>query len=216
MIAYIRLFGLILIGLLLASCSSTSMSSSWSNPEFKGQIEKVYIIGMAKSENNRRIFEDTFKQQLASQGVESVTSYKGLPSSEEINKSRIIQQMTTNSCDSVLLTKLIGQRKQSVTRPGRVSGYSYRPYNRRDGYYNRPAYYNNWNSYYNQRVDVIYEPPTTTHFTVLSVESVIYDLKTEEMIWSAQLETVVEGDIEKMMQDFVEQVTKDLKNQGLI
>jgi hypothetical protein len=45
---------------------------------------------------------------------------------------------------------------------------------------------------------------------------VLYDLKTEEMIWSAQLETVVEGNIEKMMQDYVDTVTKDLKDKGLI
>jgi hypothetical protein len=36
------------------------------------------------------------------------------------------------------------------------------------------------------------------------------------MIWSAQLETVVEGSIEKMVQDFVETVSKDLTEKGLI
>ena len=36
------------------------------------------------------------------------------------------------------------------------------------------------------------------------------------MIWSAQLEIVVEGNIVGMMQDFVELVAKDLKEQGLI
>jgi hypothetical protein len=36
------------------------------------------------------------------------------------------------------------------------------------------------------------------------------------MIWSAQLETVVEGNIEKMVQDFAEVVTKDLKGKGLM
>ena len=59
-------------------------------------------------------------------------------------------------------------------------------------------------------------PATTTNFVVLTIESVLYDLKTEEMIWSAQLETVVEGDIEKMVQDFAETVTEDLKGKGLI
>ena len=61
-----------------------------------------------------------------------------------------------------------------------------------------------------------YMPPTTTQFVILTVESVLYDLKTEEMIWSAQLETVVEGNIEKMMQDYAKVVTKDLKDNNLI
>ena len=59
-------------------------------------------------------------------------------------------------------------------------------------------------------------PSTTTDFVILTIESVLYDLKTEEMIWSAQLETVVEGSIEKMVQDFVNTVSKDLKGKGLI
>jgi hypothetical protein len=48
------------------------------------------------------------------------------------------------------------------------------------------------------------------------VESVLYDLKSEEMIWAAQLETVLEGNIEEMMQDYAEIVTKDLKEKKLI
>ena len=44
----------------------------------------------------------------------------------------------------------------------------------------------------------------------------MYDLRTEELIWSAQLETAVEGSIDAMMQSYVEQVSKDLKRKGFI
>jgi hypothetical protein len=44
----------------------------------------------------------------------------------------------------------------------------------------------------------------------------LYDLKTEERIWSAQLETVKERDIKQMIQDYVEAVTRNLKEKGLI
>ena len=44
----------------------------------------------------------------------------------------------------------------------------------------------------------------------------MYDLRTEELIWSAQLETAVEESIDTMMQDYVNQVSKDLKGNGLI
>jgi len=36
------------------------------------------------------------------------------------------------------------------------------------------------------------------------------------LIWSAQIETTVEGSIDAMMPDYVEQVAKDLKEKGLI
>ena len=44
----------------------------------------------------------------------------------------------------------------------------------------------------------------------------MYDLITEELIWSAQLETAMEGSIDAMMQSYVEQVAKDLKKKSLI
>jgi hypothetical protein len=36
------------------------------------------------------------------------------------------------------------------------------------------------------------------------------------LIWSAQLETVVEGNMDKLITDFIETVTRDLKEKGLI
>ncbi|MBW2451535.1 MAG: hypothetical protein JRE16_00430 [Deltaproteobacteria bacterium] len=206
---------LTIIAMLATACSSTTMSGSWASPDFQGQIKNVYIIGITKNEINRRIFEDTFDRALGKYGVKGVSSYKDLPAEQEANKDAIKERMLANGTDSVLLTQLIDQRTESVTTPGRVSGYSSGPYYGDRGYYDRP-YYRNWGSYYDRRYDITYEPPTTTQFVVLTVESVLYDLKTEEMIWSAQLETVVDGNIDKMIQDFAEVVTKDLSEKGMI
>lgn len=215
MIILTRIFGLILIGLLAVACSSTTMSGSWSDTGYKGQIKNVFIIGIAKNELNQRMFEDTFGNQLSGQGVKTVSSYKIFSSTEKVDRETIIQAMTANGCDSVLLTKLIGQRTETVSSPGYASRYSSGyGYNGRGGRSNYGR--GGWGNYYNRSYDVVYSPPTTTEFVILTAESVLYDLKTEEMIWSAQLETVLEENIEKMMQDFTERVTKDLKEKGLI
>lgn len=209
-----RFMGLTLILLLIASCSSTTMSGSWADPAFTKKVKSLYIVGIAKDETRRRIFEDTFGRQLASRGIKTFSSYKDLPNNQEANRDVILQKMTAQGCDSILLTKLIGTRKETVTTPGRVSGYSSGPYygGRRGG----GGYYNNWNSYYSRRTDIVYEPPTSTEFVIATVESVMYDLQTEEMIWSGQLETVIEGNFEKMVQDFVNIVSKDLAEKGVI
>jgi hypothetical protein len=215
--SFARFLGLVLVGSFLWACSSTSMSGSWSSADYKGQVKNVYVIGLSKKETNRRIFEDTFSRQLANNGVTGISSYKDLPSTEGTNNDLIRERMISNGADSVLLTRLIDQRTETVTNPGRVSGYSSGPYyGGRRGSAGRPRHYNSWGSYSNRSYDVTYQPATTTEFVVLTVESVLYDLKTEQMIWSAQLETVVEGNLEEMIQGFVESVTKDMKDQGLI
>ena len=206
---------LALIFVTVTACSSTTMDGSWASPDFKGQIKNVYIIGITKNEMNRRIFEDTFDRALAEYGVKGISSYNDLPANLEADKNVIKERMLANGADSVLLTQLIDQRTETVTTPGTISGYSSGPFYGDRGYSNRP-YYRDWGGYYDRRYDITYQPPTTTQFVILTVESVLYDLKTEEMIWSAQLETVVESTIDKMMQDFAKVVTKDLREKGMI
>jgi hypothetical protein len=208
--------GLLLIGFLATACSSTTMSGSWGNPDYTGKVENVYLIGIAKSELNRRIFEDTFSRHLSDQGVQAIPSYLDLPKSQKANRAAIVKAMVARGCDSVMLTKLIGLREETILSPGYASGYSSGPsYGGRGGYGGRSGY-NNWGNYYSRSYDVVYSPPTTTTFVILTIESVLYDLKTEEMIWSAQLETAAEGDLTKRVQGYVDVVTKDLKQKGLI
>jgi len=209
-----RTMGLMLVTLLVAACSSTTMSGSWSDPAFTKKVKNVYIIGISKNETHRRIFEDSFGRQLASQGIKTFSSYKDLPNNQETDREAIFQRMTAEGCDSVIITQLINTRKESVTSPGRVSGYSSGPYY--GGRRGVGDHYDNWNSYYYRRTDIVYEPPTSTEFVIATVESVMYDLKSEEMIWSGQLETVIEGNFEKMVQDFVDTVSKDLAEKGII
>ena len=123
-----RTMGLMLVALLVAACSSTTMSGSWSDPAFTKKAKNVYIIGISKDETRRRIFEDTFGRQLSSQGIKTFSSYRDLPSNQENDREAIIQRMTEEGCDSVIITQLIDTRKETVTSPGRVSGYSSGPY----------------------------------------------------------------------------------------
>ena len=214
-----RTIGLMLVALLVAACSSTTMSGSWSDPAFTKKAKNVYIIGISKDETRRRIFEDTFGRQLTSQGIKTFSSYRDLPNNQEADREAIAQRMTEVGCDSVIITQLINTRKETVTSPGRVSGYSSGPYyggRRGGGYYGGGGRYNNWGSYYGSRTDITYQPPTSTEFVIATVESVMYDLESEEMIWSGQLETVIEGNFEKMVQDFVDTVSKDLAEKGII
>lgn len=206
-----RLLGLMLIGSLATACSSTTVKESWVKPGYSGKIENVYLIGIAKEEDYRRLFEEAFKQKLSGQGVRAVPSHNDLPKSQEGNRENIIKAMVANGCDAVLLSKLIRKRKEADTTVPVLNVVQSSP---------APLYidpwYNNWGDYYNQSYSVVNIQQTTSGAVTLTIESVLYDLKTEERIWSAQLDTIKEGDIKKMIQDYVEAVTLNLREKGLI
>lgn len=216
-----RLLSLMLFGLLMAACSGTKTTGSWSDQSYKGQIKNVYIIGLAKKDMNRMIFENTFESRLTSEGIKAIASYTDLlATDQEVDREDIIQRMRNNNCDSVLLTRLVGQKTKGSLSSGKGT-YTYTPNSSPLGPSSQRlpkgqlSYYNNWSTYYNYG-KINYVEPSQKDFVILTVESVLYDLQTEELIWSAQLETRLEGNIENMMKIFVDEVAKDLKNKGLI
>ncbi len=188
---------------MFAACSSTTLSGSWKDPEYRGPVQKIYIVGIAKVDLNRRIFEDTFTRELETLGVKALPSYRDLPISQEGNQSAIVAQLEKNGADAILLTRVTDKRTETVTTPGYATTY----YGGSGG----------WGGYYNRGyAETMYTPSTTTEFQIATVESNLYNTKTGKIIWSAQLETVVENNLDKLFTDFVKTVTKDLKKDGLI
>jgi len=76
----------------------------------------------------------------------------------------------------ILLTRTIHQnidnQNETVTTAGQVSGYT-------SGlnYGRRGNYYNSWERYYSNRDEIIYTPPASTNFVILTIESTLYDKK---------------------------------------
>lgn len=201
-----------MFGVLLSGCSATTLSGSWKNPDFTGQVKKIYIVGIASQETIRRILEDDFNRQLSLYGVTGLVSYKDLPVSKEADEAKITAHIKANGADSVLMTHVTGKRTVEVVNPGRVTSLG-PPYG--GHYYDRP-YYITYGSYYNRYRDVIYEPATITQFEIITVEANLYDAQTSKLIWSAQLETVIENNIQALVDDFVKTVIKDMNSKGLI
>ena len=206
-----RLMGLALTGLLATACSSATVKESWIKPGYSDKVENVYLIGIAKENDFRRVFEEAFKRELSDKGVRAVPSHNLLPQSQEGNREVIIQSMAANGCDSVLLTRLIRSRKEVDTPGPGIQAVKVTP---------SPLYldpwYNSWGGYYSRNYSVINIQPEAHETVTLTLESVLYSLEPEERIWSAQLEIVDAIDIKNMIQDYVEEVAKNLRQKGLI
>ena len=202
---------LITAGMLLGACSSTTITGSWKNPDFTGTVEKVYIVGIAKQETTRRMFEDGFSQQLARLGATGIPSYGDLKINQETSEDVIAAGIKTNGADSVLMARAVGSRTEQVVNPGYVSGPAYGR-----GYYYPDPYYRHYGGYYARSYDIVYQPATVSEFQVVTIEANLYSAASGELIWSAQLETVVEGNLSALIDDFIKVVTKDLRDQSLL
>jgi len=188
----------------IASCSSTKITSVWMDQEKSGtSFNDILVIGIAKEQHNRRLFEEQFTAQLNAAGIESEVSYKILPEGTVINHDTVTAAIKGKNIDAVIVTHLVAVEEETVYR----QNMDYRPtYGYYDGLYN---YYPHVNSYVNQ-------PGYYTTHDVVKLETNLYEVKSEELVWSAQSRSFAPGSAKEVIDELVKLVIKDLTEKGLI
>ena len=63
---------------------------------------------------------------------------------------------------------------------------------------------------------MVYSQPGSKSVLILTIEAALYDLESEELIWTAQFKTGREEDFEAMVKKFVDEMTGDLRKNGNI
>lgn len=199
--------------LTLSGCTSTVLTSSWTDPNFSGQVDKVFVVGLASQERTRRMFEDEVVNQLTQAGVSGVQSYLTILDSENLEEVSIARNVANVGANAILIAYASGQRTEGVVNPGRITSTGPSGSSRRSSDWNRSHHFR---TYFDRHRTIIYEPSTITEFEVIEIEAHLYDAKTGQQIWSGQLETVLERDLRSLLSGFVRTVVSDLKSNNLI
>lgn len=200
--------------LLLVGCSSTQMTGSWKDPDYSRRADRVYIIGISSQELNRRFFEDKFAEYLESYGVTSFVSYRDIQDVENVEKATIAKQVEAHRAETLLITRVVSKRTEKVVTPG-YSSYRAWPYYGPPHYSPAPYYHNYW-SYFDHRYDMLYVPRTVSRYEVVTAECNLYETGSGELIWAAQLETVVDKNYQEKITEFVETVIEGMSQDGLL
>ena len=201
--------------LLLTGCSTSSIIGSWADPGLiKGSTKHILVLGISDSEMVKRSFEDTMVVRLKEKGVQATPGYRIVTHGEKIERDVVMQFMQTNSIDSVMVTKLIDKRTETVVTPSQTSvrtGGGYNSYNRAGGSYNR------WYPNYSASYDVTTTPSRVQSYDVLTIESTLYTVESEQEkpIWSAQAETAPGGDINSELSELTDKFVKEMSSGGV-
>jgi len=108
----------LLLALVLAACASTTVDGTWTRPEFAGQriSGSVLVVGVARDETVRRIYEDDMVAKLTAHGIRAARSYDVVPGVLEAEgHDRLLQAARSARASYLLSTAVIGQElEQSV------------------------------------------------------------------------------------------------------
>jgi hypothetical protein len=187
----------------LAGCSQTKVTSVWVDQEYQGKgIDNVFVVGVSKDGGLRRIFEDEFVARFSERGVKATSSYRVVPEADLQDEKKLEEGVKNSGSDTILMTRVIDIRKDTQYIPP-------------DYVYSPPAYYyGGWHGYYNRAY--MASPGYTVEYETAVLETNLYDLKSDKLIWSARSDAPTDGQVGKHIKDFARSIIKQLAEAKLI
>jgi len=199
---------------LLSSCTNTKISQSWVEPNHNKSYNDLLIIGIGESEQTRRAYESYFSDELKSHKIEALASYTVIKSNEKIDRETVLKAIEGLEIDAVIVTHMIAVDEETIYRP--ATGYGYGGYGAYGGGYYGGAHYGGLYSYYPHVNSYVHNPGYYTTHETYTLETNLYDVKSEELIWSARSRTFSPESVDEVIVDLTKLLIKDLEDKKLI
>ena len=186
--------GIVTLAALAASCASTEMTSTWTDPAAKGAaLSKIAVVCMTKDAGLRRIAENTTASKLA--GAQAIPSYQILGDTDLKDLDAVKSKLRAAGINGVLAMRMTGVSEQVTDVGG--------PYGTFDGYWGYAA-------------GAAYGPGYLDSETVVHMVSNLYSLEQNKLIWSGVSKTFDPSSAQDFMTDVSKAVAKSLEKERVI
>lgn len=189
--------------ILIPSCTSTQITSSWRDPNKTvviDKLHKVLVVALFKSETNRRKAEDQMVSYLGGKGIVSYNYLDDNISTK--NEDAIRDKIRGDGFDGAVTMRLVDVDKEQVYTPGNISTY--------------PSYYRTFSGYYYRSWSYYRTPGYYSTTKTFKVETNVYSIKEDKIIWSGLTETTNPDGVESMTNEIVKTVYKKMVKEGFI
>jgi len=189
-----RVLALLAMTACLAACAPVKIQNSWKDPEFGGPLRKVFVVGIARSDTNRRLFEDSFSRSLQNAGNPAISSYTRIPETGPIDRERVREVVTMAGADAVMVTRLV--RAERGMQPG----------------YALPAAGTRFNGWYREAA----APTVINQYDLVTLETTLWDVKSEKIIWSATSEIFNPNDVPTATGELAKVLIAKMRKDGVL
>lgn len=164
-----------LLILTIAGCASVSVVNQWRDPSFAGPpATNFVVVGIARSDTTRRVFEDTFVSQLRAAGVQAQPAYTQIEAGES-GSVKLTDLVRASHADAVLTTRVQRVQQKVNVSPG--------------------SYYGGYGGFYGWYGSAWASSPTVTQYEVVTLETNVWDANSGKLVWAATTQRVASPDI---------------------
>ncbi len=189
-----------------AACAATSFNSTWRNPaaeplNFKGQ--KVCALIVSKEEGVRYGAEDALAREITKHGAQGIAAYALVPKELIQDKEKAKEFLEKADVKGVVAMRVVGKDKEITSSPG--------------AYYASPFYSSFWGpGYWGWGWGGVYSPGYVQTDTIVTVETLVYSLPQNKLVWAGQSQTTNPSKVGPFIQELTAKAAAEMKKQGLI
>jgi hypothetical protein len=181
---------LLALALVAVSCKTADLIDTWAPKNYAGApYERLMIVGLTPSPARRAQYENDFVDKLANYGVLSVASINVVPEIEDIDGKTVESWLAEYKLDGVIVTRV------TTTKPPR----HYVPPHATLG-----GWYGAWAA----------ESQRAPRKEKFYLETDLFDAKSEELLYSAVVETKIKDDRAKTIHAVIDRIAADMVKRG--
>jgi hypothetical protein len=191
---------------LLASCNQTKFVSTWTEPGRSGPVElpgkKVAAFLLTHKKNLREATEDLLARSLTERGAQGIAGYTLINEDGGLDSTQALEALRSNGVDGAVILRPVGNFKESDVVPGQV--------------WYTSGYYSSFSGYWGYGWPGAYDPGEGVTNKVYAVETMVYSVKDNRLLWSGISHTTQPADLEKFIAGLSEAASKEMKKSGLL
>jgi hypothetical protein len=189
----------------LSACATTSYNSSWKAPDAQpvGPLtgETVVAMVMAKNPSSRRAAEDALAREISSYGAKGVAGYTIVDDGMVGDEAKARAAIEKSGAAGIVVMRPVGSDKEIVSTPTMYAGPMYGPY---------------WGGYYGYGWGGAYGGTEIRTNTIVTVETLVYSLKQNKLIWAGQSKTTNPSKVDAFVRELAKTAAKEMKKAGLL
>jgi hypothetical protein len=196
----------LLFAVILSSCvpTTTDIDVSWREPSYSGgAFKKILVIVLSEDQLKKKTAETTWCEMIKGKGANAAPGYEVLPPSLVLNKQTLKPIVDQQGFDAVFVAELLGkEQKQEVVAPAFSESSSISSGNAYGIYSNRTVTYS--------------VPEKVVNYEDVYVDSRLFDVATEKVVWHVQTKTVNPQNFDKSVNQIGQAIVGSLSKEKLL
>ena len=190
---------------LAVSCATTSFTSTWKAPDAEPVAlagKKVGAMVVHPNESTRRAAEDALAREITARGAQGEPTYPLVANTATKDQAAARAAIDKAGFAGLVVLRAVGRDKDVTYTPGMWSS--------------QPMYGSFWGGYYGYGWGAVNSPGYLQTDTIVSVETLIYTLPADKLIWAGNSQTTNPSSVDSFVRELSGKVSTELRRAGLL